>query len=123
MIFKTPILKVQFGLAPKRLQEISYVFERLSKEFNIEPVVTNVFDGVPGDSGVHEAQRAIDFRDQRGAGFLYTPAQAKSIVDYINATYPRKDDKKTIIHHSFRGHPFHFHIQIELNPLPAKPKK
>lgn len=83
----------------------------------IEPTVTRVFEHICGSSGVHEAHRGCDLRDETVAldgskHFLYTPEQAQKIVREINLAYPRTDGYATILHHSFDEGPFHFHVQV-----------
>lgn len=117
MKFKLPEYQEQFTKLPYKLQEIALFFEDLSQQFGIEPVCTRCWDPVPGDSGVHEAHRGIDFRDQYEDDHgklvsLYTAAQMNSIISTINENYPRNDDHLVAIHHSFEGGMFHVHLQI-----------
>lgn len=116
MRFKEESMREQFESRPALLKEICAEFCALSESFGVEPVVTRVTDPVPGESGVHPAGRAVDFRDEysglRGVFRLYTDAQAEEIVRTINAKYPRKDGKLVCIHHCFNGGRLHFHLQI-----------
>lgn len=117
MKFKDPGLQPQFNELPVKLQEIALFFDQLTSEMGLTAVVTRVWDPVPGDSGVHEAHRAVDFRDETtGADgkpvYLYTADQVNYITAYLNNLYPRDDGKPTCLHHSFEGGEFHFHLQI-----------
>lgn len=117
MIYKTPDCENQLKQSSQKLQDIVMVFDSLSQRYGIESVVTRVWDAVCGDSGVHEAHRAVDFRDEThdagGVGtHLYSPTQIDTIVNTINERYPRADGKLVCLHHSFHGMPEHFHLQI-----------
>jgi hypothetical protein len=116
MKFKQPHMKAQYDSRPAKLKEICEFFESLSMGFGIDPVVTRVTDRVEGESGVHPAGRAVDFRNEiRGeavSAFLYSEAQVQEILSRINGRYRREDGKQVCIHHSFKGMPAHFHIQI-----------
>ena len=117
MRFKEPHMQAQYLSRPSKLLEACRYFAELSEEIGIEPVVTRVTDKVPGESGVHPAGRAVDFRDEVGGSRLYTDEQVSSIVNAVNAKFPRDDGKLTCIHHSFNGGPLHFHIQIAFYQL------
>src|SRR5271163_808102 len=100
MIFKTNDSEDELKHSPQKLQEVAALFDQLSTALGIQAVVSRVWDGVCGDSGVHEAHRGTDFRDETfstptQSEYLYTAAQANSIVSQINAQYPRTDGKKT----------------------------
>ena len=112
MDFKKHHLIEQYENSPALLKVIVRSFEIMSLEFGIDPVITRITDTVKGESGVHPANRAIDIRSQFGGASLYTDVQVLALVNYINAIYMRKDDYATILHHSFDGGPYHFHIQI-----------
>jgi hypothetical protein len=117
MIYKTPDCEDQLKNSAPKLQEVVGYFESLSLAAGIEPVITRVWDAVCGDSGVHEAHRAVDFRDEtipyaNESKNLYTQEQVDSIVKAINEKYPRTDGKPVCLHHSFQGAPHHFHVQI-----------
>lgn len=118
MNFKEPQCSDQLYSSHPKLVEVANAFDTISNTFNIDAVVTRVWDAVCGDSGVHEAHRAVDFRDEtrgpNGSEFLYTADEINQIVGHINECYPRDDGKLTCIHHSFQGMPYHFHIQIPL---------
>ncbi len=88
-----------------------------------EAIITRVLESVCGDSGVHEARRGVDVRDEFEGGRLYTDNQVKMLVEHMNTCYPRNDGKPTCIHHSFAGGPLHFHIQIALSTLAYEPLK
>lgn len=114
MQFKTENLKDEFAHAPTMLQVMAIWFEQLSvAHFGIDPVVTRVLEKVAGSSGVHEAGRAVDFRDEHAGKRTYTPEQVEFLVSEMNRRFPRKDKRKTCMHHSFKGGAFHFHIQVE----------
>lgn len=121
MKFKTDSAKEQLGQSCAKLQEVVAYFEQLSLKEGIEPLCTRMWDAVCGDSGVHEAKRAADFRNETRLGtdsaFLYSKESTKSIVDAMNQRYPRKDGKVTCMHHSFQGAPFHFHLQIMVSDI------
>lgn len=124
MIFKHEYLNEQFKEAPRMLQKIALDFAGLSDQLGVSAVVTRVFDHVPGSSGVHEAHRAIDFRDEfevvdGGRKRLYTEDDVHYITSTINQNYPRTDGKLTCIHHSFNGGPMHFHLQIGIDKIDA----
>jgi len=114
MKFKKPYMQEQLHQRGAFLQYLAQEFERISTGFGIESIVTRVTDLVEGSSGVHEAGRGIDFRDEFPKGeFRYSINQRNELLHYFNETYKRKDGKKTIIHHSFRGtSPYHFHLQV-----------
>lgn len=117
MQYKTPDCQDQLSQVPAKLQEVVAFFDSLSTAYGIECVITRVWDAVCGDSGVHEAKRAVDFRDETrptdtDSVCLYTADQVAAIVAAINEKYPRTDGKVVCMHHSFQGAPFHFHIQI-----------
>ena len=117
MKYKNKACEIQLANAPEKLQEICVFFEQLAWVYKKEATVTRVKDAVQGDSGVHEAGRAVDFRDQIVDAdgkpvFLFLPNETKVIVDSINSKYPRSDGKVVCIHHSFQGMPYHFHLQI-----------
>ena len=120
MIYKTPDCEEQLKQTPQKLQDIVTVFDALSQGYGIESVITRVWDAVCGDSGVHEAHRAVDFRDETvnslgQSTFLYSPSQTDTIVNTINERYPRSDGKLVCIHHSFQGAPHHFHLQVPIH--------
>lgn len=121
MKFKAPSLTDEFNSRPRKLIQICERFDEESNNLGINPTVTRVLESVCGSSGVHEAGRAVDFRDElRYVGttgdpavrFIYTQDQATRLLEIINAAYPRDDGHQSMIHHSFDGGPYHFHIQI-----------
>lgn len=128
MKFKNKIAELDYSVIPEFLNRVCDDFETFSLYYGVEPVVTRVREGMCGDSGVHEAGRAVDFRNQSQLpdgtmGWLYTPAQMDDIVYQLNKKYPRDDGKPTALHHSFEGGPFHLHIQIQAGTLfPGEPK-
>lgn len=117
MLFKNDRCRIDFDKCPSKLKEICLLFETLARKCGVEATVTRVKEPVTGESGVHTAGRAVDFRDEfvidaERSKRLFTDEQAQSIVDTINAGYPRDDRKQVAIHHSFLGGPLHIHIQI-----------
>ncbi len=110
--FKRDELQEEYYSRPEFLQQICTDFVRLSNDFGIIPVVTRVQGPVRGSSGVHEAGRAVDFRDEHSGTRLYSPGQRMLILEYLNLKYRRRDRFQTIIWHSFNGGPHHFHIQL-----------
>lgn len=113
MRFKSGQELIEFEKAPELLRRICKEFDELSTEMGIKAVVTRVRQTVEGSSGVHEAGRAVDFRDEYDKGkFLYVHEQREKIVTILNTKYARKDGKPTCLWHSFKGGPHHFHIQI-----------
>src|ERR1035437_883725 len=116
MKFKQPQMEDQYDKLPHKLQDVCNFFLTLSEEHLVEPLVTRVTDPVVGESGVHPAHRAVDFRNQYFDGknnvWLYNQETIEEIVSEINKTFPRNDGKLVCIHHSFNQMPFHFHLQI-----------
>jgi len=114
MKFKEPHMEAQFLSRPLRLLEVCKEFEDLSEAFGIEPVVTRVTDPVEGESGVHPAGRAVDFRDEHDGVLMYTDAQTAAIVEYLNKKFERGDGKPVCLHHSFQGGQYHWHLQTPI---------
>ena len=116
MKFKKPHIKAQYDASPKKLLEVCEAFNQLSLKEGIEPVVTRVTDPVEGESGVHRAHRAVDFRneffDGKAKRWLYPIETVEHIVDALNKKFPRKDGKPVALHPSFKNGAFHFHLQI-----------
>jgi hypothetical protein len=117
MKFKQPKMEQEYLARPARLLEVCQYFEELSHGYGIEPVVTRVLDPVRGESGVHPQGRAVDFRNETrdadgNSHFLYGPEQSNEIVAKVSERFPRHDGKPTILHHSFNGAPWHFHLQV-----------
>lgn len=116
MVFKLPELLSQFEAAPLKLQEVAFYFASLSERLGVEAVVTRIRESIPGSSGVHEAGRAIDFRDQHFIGGklirLYTEEDVQYLTAEMNSIFTRNDGLLVCIHHSFKGGPLHFHCQI-----------
>jgi hypothetical protein len=117
MKFKNALAESDYKILPRKLKEICDYFEMLSTEYGVEPVVTRVAEPVEGDSGVHEARRAVDFRCEQYAkkgpsSFLYSPPQTVTIEADINAKFKRPDGRPTCMYHRFHGDPYHFHIQL-----------
>lgn len=117
MKFKNAQAAADYKIMPFMLRKIVDDFEAQSLFYGVEPVVTRIREGVCGDSGVHQAGRALDSRDQvlmpDGVwAKLYTLDQVTQICESINAKFKRDDGKPTCMHHSFNGGPMHFHFQI-----------
>lgn len=122
LLFKDRFAEEEWACIPAALRYICEEFCALSLSVGVIPTCTRVLRKVPGESGVHQDNRAVDFRDEMGVGGtrLYTPVQVDLIVNTINAKFPRDDKKLVVIHHAFVNHsetasaraPFHFHIQI-----------
>jgi hypothetical protein len=116
MKFKMPHYKTQLYASSPRLIMVAEYFDKISQSLGIESVVTRVWDKVPGESGVHPAKRAIDFRNQHGSAkefyWLYNEEQVREILNAMNTRFPRTDGRRTCIHHGFDGGPAHFHLQI-----------
>jgi hypothetical protein len=116
MKFKSAHMMAQYDELPSLLKTIVEEFCELSVQFGVTPVVTRISDPVPGESGVHPAKRAIDFRDEFSGMRLYTPDQVEEIVMHLNTKYERQDGKVVCLHHSFKGMPHHFHLQVPIDP-------
>lgn len=113
MKFKSPEVEKEFHQLSVFLQYMAAELDEYSRNLTgIEIVVTRVKEFIPGDSGVHEANRAFDVRNESGNVFTYTDEQAKMLCDFMNQKYPRNDGKPTMINHSFENGPFHLHCQI-----------
>lgn len=112
MIFKDDKIREEFTQAPAFLQIVANEFEALSRTHGVEPIMTRVRENVTGSSGVHEAGRALDFRDEHEGKFLYSEDSRHLIVETLNTKFKRNDGKNTAIWHSFQGRPHHFHVQI-----------
>ena len=125
MKYKNKLAEDQFKVSPLKLQEIALYFELISQtKANVEPVITRIKEPVAGDSGVHEAGRAVDFRyqvtytsstNEKISKTLYERQVADDLVNEINLKYPRHDSKPTMMLHSFGNGPLHFHLQIPLD--------
>lgn len=118
MIFKRKELEAEYAELSPALKEMVEYFCKVSHFFSVEPVVTRIFEKIDGSSGVHEDRRAIDFRDEtigphNVRHFLYIVSARRALLESVNELFQRKDGKKSLIWHSFRGMPHHFHLQIE----------
>ncbi len=115
MKFKSEVVAAEFIQTSVFLQHMAFALDDFSKkEFGQEIIITRVKEPICGDSGVHEANRAFDVRNEFEGGRLYDDAQIKKIVQFMNSRYPRNDHKPTCIHHSFQGGPNHIHVQLAL---------
>lgn len=117
MNFKNEQCEKEFLEAPLKLQEIVLYFDGLCHDLGKEAIITRVLEHVEGSSGVHEAHRGIDCRDEFENKTTFTPEEVNYITTDINNRYPREDGKLVCIHHSFGGGPMHFHFQIPYNWL------
>jgi|ERR1039457_2612052 hypothetical protein len=122
MLFKTPEVEEEFEHLTVLLQDIAVHLDLFCTKSGFKEItVTRVLEHVCGDSGVHEAKRAFDVRNEFDGQRTYTDEQMTSIVDYLNRMYPRNDGFPTALHHSFHGGPFHLHVQIALNVMTYVP--
>lgn len=113
MQYKDTKLIYELERVPCFLVQIVYDFaQKAARDYGIEVTVTRVLEPVCGSSGVHEAHRGIDIRDQHNGGFTFTENQRNDLLKYITERYPRYDGKATVIWHSFQGQPYHFHFQV-----------
>ncbi len=124
MKFKSPLVEAEFKNTSVILKQMAEKLDSFSlSEFKQELIITRIKEVVCGDSGVHEANRAFDARNEFEGGRLYTDEQIKKIIEFMNTTYPRNDNKVTCIHHSFSGGPFHLHVQLALMTVAYEPKQ
>lgn len=124
VIFKDLQAGQDWADASDFLKEIAGEFIDWSHGEGVVPTITRLKKAVDGDSGVHEAGRAIDFRDEFDKGkFLYHRPARDAFIEKMNEKYKRVDGKPTVLWHSFQPHdeqgnpvgeplPHHFHIQI-----------
>lgn len=113
MNFKEERFREQFKLLPPLLQFMGYEFAEIALTGGIVSFVTRVSDAFPGESGVHPLRRAIDFRDEFPKDVFMYPTQLRlKLLDHFNRKYARRDNKPTLLWHSFAGGPRHFHLQI-----------
>jgi len=113
MKFKVPRLEKEYNNAPLLLRLICNDIDSYTKErYNKELVVTRVLEPVTGESGVHQDYRAIDFRNEYCGKKMFKDFESEEIVSRFNDKYRRNDGYNTVIHHSFEGGPWHFHVQI-----------
>lgn len=115
MKFKLQHMEEQLKETPLQLQEMVDEFCELSQAMAVEPIIVRVADPVEGESGVHLDYRAVDFRNQHRDSWMYTEEQVNALCQHFNQKYSRRDGKPTLLHHSFRGAPYHFHLQIAKN--------
>jgi len=112
MKFKHDELKEEFYSLPQLLQEMGLEFAARSNRWGIVAIVTRVKESISGSSGVHEAGRAIDFRNEHAGKRLYSSVQTVLMLEHFNERYARRDRFNTLVHHGFRGGPCHFHLQL-----------
>lgn len=115
MIFKddSEKLKHEYAQLPAMLQVMCEWFRGLCvAHFKKDPIITRIKEKIDGSSGVHEAGRAVDFRNQHGNDFMFSSEETRFLVSEMNRRFPRTDKKLTMIHHSFNNGPYHFHLQI-----------
>lgn len=115
--FKDPSLQKEFYNAPLILQYMAEDFIIKSNSYGIQPVITRVLEKIEGDSGVHEAYRGIDFRDEYDGQFVYPDSLRDEILSYFTAKWYRNDNHLTLMSHSFEGGPRHFHLQLAESTL------
>lgn len=120
-------MEIQFQDSPEKLKEVAQYFSNLSCREGVVPMVTRVRDPVYGSSGVHEAHRGIDFRNEYFDGkvnrWLLPQETMDEFVNSINKRYPRKDGKVVALYHSFDNGPYHMHLQIPFDWLTDEEKK
>lgn len=124
MIFKDPSLEQELANSPLLLRILAEDFVNFcQKNFNKEPICTRIKEHIEGSSGVHEAYRGIDFRDQFSGTRFFMENEISKLLAYINSKYARNDGFPTMVHHSFQGGPFHVHLQIAESNMAYKPTK
>jgi len=112
LIFKHPNIELEFQNAPLMVQFVVLRFVELSVTmYGIQPVITRILDPVAGESGVHNQYRAADVRNEFMGIHMYTKEQSDTLVMLINQEFRRIDGFETVIMHSFKGNPAHFHFQ------------
>ncbi len=116
MLFKQDELKHELAATTIFLQDMAENLDRFVRlSTGMEIMITRVVEHICGDSGVHEANRAFDVRDEFDGQRTFSDEEIEKILNFMNQAYPRNDGHKTAIHHSFNGGPYHLHIQIALN--------
>lgn len=113
--FKSEHMWGQFVRTPRLLQAMASEFCAQSLAEGVSPLCTRVSDPIEGESGVHLAMRALDFRDQVGPAFTYREESRKRLLEFFNTKYARNDGKPTLLWHSFNNGPKHFHLQVAAN--------
>jgi len=113
LTYKYPGVELEFHNAPALLQHVVLTFVQLSVEmYGINPIMTRVLDPISGESGVHNQYRGADIRNQYMKTFMYTKEQSSTLVNLINQKFKRIDGFKTVLMHSFKSNPAHYHFQI-----------
>jgi len=92
--------------------------EKFSQDnFQIEPVITNIWESIEEvkqlhggvyTPNIHEEYRAVDLRSS-----TYNPQQIQDIVNYIDKNYtydPQRPQMKCVLYHTV-GAGWHFHFQ------------
>lgn len=115
MQYKEPHLEAQLSDCPNLLRQMAIDFMLACEELGKPAIVTRVSDPVEGESGVHRENRAVDFRDEHAGVRLFTDAEVETLLARINEKYPRRDGRKTLLHHSFGDGPKHWHLQAPVN--------
>lgn len=106
MKFKKLHMAEQFNTLPWVVRHVVKTGdEHAQLLFNKEFIVTRVTDKVDGESGVHTDKRAVDVRTKGH----FTAEECQTLVNFLNARFPRKDRFKTCIYH--KGTEWHLHIQ------------
>lgn len=124
MRLKNKDLITQFDEIPTLLQLVVEEADRYSQEkYGQELLLTSIWRKKTTDSGVHQAWRAVDARDEfkdtltSPSQRQFTDSQVRDIVSHINGKFPRIDGKKTCIHHAVEGGMLHFHFQVSAHML------
>lgn len=113
MRFKEPRIEDEFNGAPLLLKIMLIDADHFCQTFfKKEITVTRVLGKIEGDSGVHADYRAVDVRDEYQGNREFTEFEVKRLIKHINQIYARNDGFSSVIHHSFKGGPYHFHFQI-----------
>ena len=116
MIFKLPRYKKEFDAAPILLRIMVQDADSLCRHrFKKELVITHVLDtgiGYAGSTKVHKDYRATDARNEYRGEFMFDKGEIEILVDYINLKYKRNDGYPSLYHHSYKGDPYHLHIQV-----------
>ena len=92
--FKDDDLRDELYEAPILLREIACDFARLCNELGYVPTITRIRGRVDGSSGVHESNRAIDFRGEFYGRHTMPQDIREALLKFVNAKYKRMDGKK-----------------------------
>jgi hypothetical protein len=118
--FKNDRARSDYFEASAALRILIDHFISLSNKLGVIPVITRIAEPFSGEvSQTHMDGRACDFRNEIGVNGpkLYTNLQMVTLVEEMNARFPRGDNKPTCLHHSANTRngraPWHFHVQLE----------